>query len=814
MVEEVRAMSSTEQGQEQQPLANQGFFDAAGKLDVPEQGATPEPPATEALPPGFIMPSRPGGAGGIPGSKPGAGDSGAQQRNRLLIIVSTVVLVALVASGIYFAFRTPGGATSTLGNCSTANTPCQATIAYLVAYTGGKYQDLYALTSNASHQRFSNPVILNHEYKNAEDYIVNRTKAILNEAQIYSISDTIDTAIQTSGTTANVPARIVMQSARAGQIVQDISIPLVKENGKWLVDWSPGLIFSKLDDPIGDPYYHRVVRLTVMSGPRGTIYDSQGNVLAEDETVYQVGVVQSQVQNMTTLLNVLSAQLDYTPSQIQALLSGQPADAFVAIRTITPMLYQKVSSAITAVPGVQVHQTTGRVYPYGNATAAITGYVAPITQDQLNADTSHYYDQSDVVGDAGVEAWGEQYLRPIKGGELDIREVNADGTAGQVVYAIATQPGAPGGDIHTTISLSEQLATMSALVQHAAGHGGSAVALDPQTGDVLAMASTPIYDPNDFSLGFTPNEQARFDAMDHPYLNRVIQGAYPIGSVFKMVTLSAALSNGVKPTDIFTCQGSYQVPGESITRIDDKPTGHGSLTVAQALAPSCDVIFWMVAVKLNQKDPNILPNTAKAFGYGAKTGIIGLPGGDESAGFVPTPQSVQQQGLQWTASNAADLGIGQGSFQATPLQVAAVSAAIANGGKRMQPMLVSSVTPSGGGAPIQYAPKQVGTLPLSADNLAIVQTAMVATTETPQGTSYNIFGKFSVRVGGKTGTAQSNESSPHALFTSYAPASPLAGPPVPAQIATAVIIEYSGAGDSFAAPITLDMLKSFFNVKS
>jgi penicillin-binding protein 2 len=222
----------------------------------------------------------------------------------------------------------------------------------------------------------------------------------------------------------------------------------------------------------------------------------------------------------------------------------------------------------------------------------------------------------------------------------------------------------------------------------------------------------------------------------------------------------------------------------------------------------------MVAVKLNQKDPNILPNTAKAFGYGAKTGIIGLPGGDESAGFVPTPQSVQQQGLQWTASNAADLGIGQGSFQATPLQVAAVSAAIANGGKRMQPMLVSSVTPSGGGAPIQYAPKQVGTLPLSADNLAIVQTAMVATTETPQGTSYNIFGKFSVRVGGKTGTAQSNESSPHALFTSYAPASPLAGPPVPAQIATAVIIEYSGAGDSFAAPITLDMLKSFFNVKS
>ncbi|MGO8948238.1 MAG: penicillin-binding transpeptidase domain-containing protein [Ktedonobacterales bacterium] len=798
-------MSSIDHEPEKQRPADQRITAPTESLEASNGNLSTEPP-TAPLPPDFILPFRPVAGTALQSA------AKAEQHNRLLLVASGILLAALVISGTYFAFRTPGGASTTLSNCTTPNTPCQVTIAYLVAYTGGKYNDLYALTSSASHERFSNPLILNHQYKNAEDYIINRTQDILNEAQIYSISDTIDTTIQTSDTTASVPARIVMQSARVGTIVQNISIPLVKENGKWLVDWSPGLIFSQLDDPAGDPYYTRRVELTVLSAPRGTIYDSQGNVLAEDETVYQIGVVPDQITNASTTLSVLSAQLDLTPSQIQSMYANQPANVFVPIRTITPMLYQQVGSAIGSLPGVQVQQTTGRVYPYGAATAAITGYVAPITATQLEADTSHYYDQSDMVGDAGIEAWGEQYLRPVKGGILNIVNVNADGTDGQPVYSIASQPSAPGQNIHTAISLSEQLATWNSLVKNAGSHGGSAVAIDPTTGNVLAMASTPIYDPNDFSLGFTPNELASFNALDHPYLNRAIQGAYPIGSVFKLVTLSAALSNGVKPTDIFTCDGSYQVPGESVVRQDDKPGGHGNLTVAEALAPSCDVIYWEVAVLLNSKDPNILPNTAKAFGYGSKTGIIGLPSDDENPGTVPTPQSVAQQGSQWSPGNAADLAIGQGDFTATALQIAMVSAALGNAGKRMQPILVSAVTSTTGKATVEFPPKEIGTLPLSADTLAIVQTAMVATTDTTAGTSYDTFHNFPIRVAGKTGTAQSGQPNPHALFTTFAPASPLSGPSVPPQIATSVIIEYIGTGDGYAAPVTLAMLQAFFNI--
>jgi len=548
--------------------------------------------------------------------------------------------------------------------------------------------------------------------------------------------------------------------------------------------------------------------LTDPTPPRGTIYDSQGDVLAEDEPVYQIGVVRDQITNEPSLLSTLSAQLDLTSSQIQSMYAGRPANTFVLIRTITPMLYQKVAAAISSLPGVQVQQTVGRVYPYGEATAAITGYVAPIAQAQLKADTSHYYDQGDVIGEVGIEAWGEQYLRPTKGGTLTINTVDSNGTTGRPVYTIASKPGEPGNNIYTTISINEQLATMHSLLQKAKGHGGSAVALNPETGDVLAMASTPTYDPNDFSLGFTPNALARYTALDQPNLNRVTQGTYPIDSVFKVVTLAAALGSGIKSTDTYACSSSYQVPGEPSVRQDPGSTCQGNLTLPEALASSSDVIFWEVGVQLNNKDQNILSNTAKAFGYGSPTGIIGMPAAEESSGFVPTPQNVENEGMPWSPSIAADLATGQGDFQATPLQVAEVSAALGNGGKRMQPILVSRVNSFDGKAIAQFKPRQIGTLPLTSGSLTIVQGAMVATSAS----STSDFHSFPVRVAGNTGTAPSGEPNPHALSTTYAPATATSAQPVQPQIATAVVIEDVGLGNSYAAPVSLAMLSTFFSI--
>src|SRR5262249_26449009 len=277
----------------------------------------------------------------------------------------------------------------------------------------------------------------------------------------------------------------------------------------------------------------------------------------------------------------------------------------------------------------QVQTSVQRIYPYGAAAAAVTGYVGAVSPDDLKADTQDYYTQTDVIGRAGVEQWGEQYLRPTRGGTLQIVNVNADGSLGDPAYTIAQRDAGDGADVHTTIAIGVQQQTIASIQQRQGSHGVGAVVLDPKTGDVLVLASSPMYDPNDFSLGFTPNQQSRLNALDHPFFNRAIASARPIGSAFKLVTLSAALESGIHPNESITCNGTYQVPGEDHLRKEDGP-GHGTLTPLTALPPSCDVIYWQLGVQMNANNPDYLSSFAKKMGYGAATGIIGVPSGAEN----------------------------------------------------------------------------------------------------------------------------------------------------------------------------------------
>ena len=609
-------------------------------------------------------------------------------------ILTTLLVVALVAGGAYALIqstRGPGSPTSPSG-CGNG-TPCQVANAYIAAFTGGKYQALYALTSQASHTRFSDPAILHAaakyqvnavDYTSAQDYITHRTQYIVAAADITSMAATAGAVHTVSATQVTVPVRLIMTSARVGDIVEDITIPLRLENKTWRVDWSPGLIFPQLDSA-ADPTYTNVVRLITAGyeGQRGAIYDSAGHALAMDGTVYQIQVCPSQIKSQSAVIAALTGNIDLTQAEITSAYQGQDPSQCYAVRTITQTLYTKVSAALN-VAGIQAQQTTGRVYPYGEDTAAVTGYVGQVSPQDLSADTSHYYESGDMIGKAGVEMWGERYLRPLKGGKLVIRSRNADGSDGPIQATIAERQPVNGDDIHTTINLAAQQAAMSKL-RSDAPYSGGAMAVNPVTGEVLVLASNPMYDPNDLSLGLTANAQARLNAMDHPYLDRAVQTADPVGSVFKLVTLSTGLANGVTPTQIFTCPGSFTLPGVTHVFVDDKPSGHGSLTAPHALAPSCDVVFWKIGAMMNAKDPNLLPNMAKSFGYGAPTGIVGLPAGIENPGIVPDPNWLKQnQNATWTAVDAVNLAIGQGYFEATPAQVAMATAAIANGGKRMR----------------------------------------------------------------------------------------------------------------------------------
>src|SRR5579872_6241992 len=536
----------------------------------PEGDAPHDSPAwdkTEVLPPDY----RPAPDIKIPFDKKPA------SRRRTFFVAASLILVLVVATvglvSVLRPYKAPPPNTS--ASCA-SGTPCEVADQYLAAYSGGDYEAMYRLTSTASQLRFADPAILQGNFKDAHDYIVNRTAELLTAGHIYSMAVTPGKVAQTNDTTATVAAEVDMTSSWLGTFTENISIPLVKEQGLWRVDWSPGLVFPQLNDP-ADPHYTRRVHLYGETAARGTIYDRDGHVLAEDETVYQIGVDPTQLKNEATVLKALSAALGLSASQIQTLYQG--ASGFVIIRTVTPQLYQKIQSAITSVEpdGVQVRTTTGRVYPYGADLAPVTGYVQTVSQQDLDSDSTGYYSPDDVIGNAGVEAWGEQYLRPTKGGKLVIVPVNADGSDGQPVYTIAQRTAIPGDDVHTTISLVSQQAAMAQL-QAFKDKAGGAMAVDPTTGEVLVLASWPACDPNDFSLRFQPNIDACVHDPADPLLNRAVQAALPTGSVFKIITLSAALEHGVKPTDIFTCPGYYQVPGESKPRIDDNPDGHGSLT--------------------------------------------------------------------------------------------------------------------------------------------------------------------------------------------------------------------------------------------
>ena len=732
-------------------------------------------------------------------------------RRGVVVALGLLAIIVIVVPGVlYFAGLGRGG-TSVLPGCDQQDSPCTVASNYLTSYTQGKYDAMYQLVSDASKTRFSDTAILGGNYANAHDYIVNRTSSLLQQAEVYALQATPGPQRVVTPTSATVPVHIVMRTIRVGQIAQDLTLPLARERGHWRITWSPGLVFAQLDDP-SDPQYQRRLHLFPMDGRRGKILDRDGNALAQDDTVYQVGVVPNQIADESKLLSILAADLDLTADQVKQKYQGANPSNFILIRTINRQLYAHVSADLASLQGVVARTAFGRVYPYGTDAAAVTGYVKPVSHQDLIDDADHYYEPTDSIGGAGIEQWAEKQLRPTKGGELDIVPLNADGTYGTPFYTLARRSAANGDDVHTNISLALQQRAMADA--RASGHPSGVAALDPVTGEVLELASSPIYDPNDFSLGFTPNEEARFNALDHPYVNRAVAASYPVGSVFKVTTLSAALENGFTPNQQIDCSATYQVPGEAAPRHDDHyPYSLGPMSLHTALAVSCDTVFWRISVALNAKDPNLLPTMAKGFGYGAPTGIVGLPDGVEDPGVVPDPAWLQQHGHGgWSPTDAANLAIGQGFFQATPLQIAAAAAAVANKGQRMQPRLVSAVVGTDGQTVVSYPAKVVGTLPLAPDHLAYLQSAMLGPTSDPDGTAYPEMGHFPIPVAGKTGTAESGGPNPHSLFMCYAPASPANGAGVAPRIAIGVIVERSSYGEAFAVPIAKDLLKLYLNV--
>ena len=411
-----------------------------------------------------------------------------------------------------------------------------------------------------------------------------------------------------------------------------------------------------------------------------------------------------------------------------------------------------------------------RIYPQGSVASILVGYVDPSTRHGL----------------AGLE----KALDPVLAGSDGVQLAVMNRALTMNVSVIAQRPAVAGSDVRLTIDLATQRMAEKQL----GIRNGAAVAIDPTSGAVLALASTPGYDPNRFEIGATATRGIGPIRSTFP---RATLGTYPIGSIFKIVTMAAALERGgYTANTLISGPGIWYGLGANYPLHDWLATGHGIISLQEALVQSCDTCFYQVAQKLDGIDENLLPQFARGFGFGSPTGI---PYVAEAAGLVgDNAYKEQTYHDAWRTGDTVNLSIGQGYFLATPLQVAGMLAAVGDNGTRHVPQLILSI----GGKQV-FKPRVAGTLPISADHLKSIQAGLLGVTTEATGTATFVFNNFPWQVEGKTGTAQNpGSAAPHAWFGAIAPATQ-------PRIALAVVVENGGEGSEVAAPIAREILRAY-----
>ncbi|HTD33950.1 MAG TPA: penicillin-binding protein 2, partial [Candidatus Elarobacter sp.] len=551
--------------------------------------------------------------------------------------------------------------------------------------------------------------------------------------------------------------------------------------------------------------------------------DKRGVVLVRSRPSFVCALIPSEITDIDKTLAMLADVLHLPVEKLRYRLlhhHGKNYTSFDEVQTyepygpvilatdLTPVQTARLAEAQTDLRGVDMEEQPVRNYPYGKTGSHLFGYVGIIDEDEYNARKRQGYSPNDVTGKDGLENTYDRWLHGRAGGEQV--EVNASGA---LVRRLKPLDPVPGNTLVTTIDWRLQKIVEKNLRAQLQRWGkarggvrlaGAVVVLDPNNGGVLALASMPEFDPNQFA---TPIDEKKYAAILrdnlHPLYDRAIGAASPSGSTFKMVTGTAAITSGViKPHQVLYDSGSWYCYGT--TFVDIAAGGLGSVGFERALAASSDGYFYQLGWRLGHER---LRHYATEYGLGSKLGID-LPG--EYPGNWPTEEWVQAtfgKGYHLEKSDVCQLAIGQGSMQATPLQIASVAATVANGGTLYKPHIVSEIRSPHGKVLQRFEHEVIRDVPVSKEAIKEVQVGMAAVTD-PGGTAYGL-AIPGLPFSGKTGTAETEGG--HGPNTTWFVAwAPTKHP----KIAMAVFMEKSGGyGASVAAPIAQHVIAEYFGRK-
>ena len=550
---------------------------------------------------------------------------------------------------------------------------------------------------------------------------------------------------------ATVPLDVIFHTARLGDVRRTTTLALVyigeKDKGVWKINWTPTDILPSLTPG-------RLVRMTRVNTTRGRILARDGSELATFTDAAVVGVIPGQMRSQSGLIASLASALGVTPDSITAKLSQSwvTNDTFVPIRTLAGAALDAARTKLAVIEGVQVQATRMRSYPTGLASQTLGYLVEASETDAAKPDRAKRGVQAgDLIGkpDSGLEATLDDVLSGTYGWKLTIIEPNAT-----VVETLGETPAVPGNDVVLSLDVNLQRAAENAL----GDRKGAIVAEDPWSGEIRALASRPTYDLNAFVSG-DATAIAKFSSdPNKPLFNRATFGQYPTGSSFKPITAAAALRTGLyKYGDVLPCPVRWTGYGSQWVQLNHETGDLGNIDLRTAMARSCNTFFYELGKRLNDRDPNLLPDAAKSFGLGKATDIDYVL---EAAGIVPSPAWKQSYfktpaDQVWNPGDATNLAIGQGFLLATPLQMANYAAALANDGIVWKPRLVTEIRDRSGAAVKKFDKTQAAHANATNTELSLIRDTMHAVTADRDGTVSFVFQNYPVSTAGKSGTAES-----------------------------------------------------------